>query len=508
MPQAVRAGVPVRSTQVRKATEDPRQRGGRRRARAALAAAALTGALGSCAGALTGCAHYEPRPLTPEAGLARLESRKLDDPELARFLKAQAGSPEWPPRAWGLEALTLVAFYYHPDLELARASWAAARAGLVAAGERPNPGLSVEPGYNSTTPTSQITPWILTTALDLTLETGGKRGHRVAAARQLSEAARLDLASAAWQVRSRVRRALLELHAASGSAALLERQNEIQQANVALLERQLAAGAISRFQLTQARLLLDTARLGLGEAQRRRAEARVQLASALGVTRGALEGVSLVFDDFERLPQELPAPDARRRALLNRVDLLAALAAYEAAQANLQLEIAKQYPDFHLGPGWQLDQAENKWTLGLSGLLPVFSRNRGGIAEAEARRAEAAARVTLAQQRAIDDVDLALAAYESARARTATVDALLADLGRERQSAEAMWRAGEISRLDLGSVQLEIASSEQARFEAVVKTQEALGRLEDAMQSPAVLPSWLGAGPGTTAGTTPGGGQR
>ena len=445
--------------------------------------------------------------LRPKPDWSALEARTLDDPELARFLRAQPETGEWPPRAWGLDALALVALYYHPDLEVARASWAAARAGRVAAGERPNPGLSVEPGYNSTTPKSEITPWILTSVLDLTLETGGKRGHRIAAARQLSEAARLELASVAWQVRSRVRRALLELHAASGSAALLERQNEIQQANVMLMERQLAAGAISRFQLTQARLLLGTARLGLGDAQRRRAEAQVQLASALGVTRRALDGVALAFDDFDRPPQELPAPDARRRALLNRADLLAALAAYEAAQANLQLEVAKQYPDLHLGPGYQLDQAENKWTLGLSGLLPVFSRNRGGIAEAEARRAEAAARFTLAQQRAMEDVDLALAAYESARARAATADALLADLARERQSAEALWRAGEISRLDLGSLQLEIASSEQARFEAVVKTQEALGRLEDAMQSPAGLPAWLGVGPRTT-GTTPGGGQR
>jgi len=34
----------------------------------------------------------------------------------------------------------------------------------------------------------------------------------------------------------------------------------------------------------------------------------------------------------------------RRQALLNRPDLLGALAAYEATQAELQLEIARPYP--------------------------------------------------------------------------------------------------------------------------------------------------------------------
>jgi broad specificity phosphatase PhoE len=29
-------------------------------------------------------------------------------------------------------------------------------------------------------------------------------------------------------------------------------------------------------------------------------------------------------------------------------------------------EIAKQYPDIHLGPGYQYDQGVNKWTLGFS----------------------------------------------------------------------------------------------------------------------------------------------
>jgi outer membrane protein TolC len=440
---------------------------------------------------MTGCVHYQPRPIAPEPALAALEARTLDDPNLARFLGSQPEPIAWPPAAWDLRALTLAAFYFHPDLDVARSNWAAARAGAVRAGERPNPSFTFEPGYNSTTPAGQMTPWILTFAFDFTLETAGKRGYRIAAAHQLSEAARLNTAVAAWQVRSRVRKALLDLHGATGTAALLQRQLDVQQEDVGLIERQSAVGDISPFELTQARLALDGARLGLDDARRRKAESYVQLAGALGVTTRALGGLNLSFSSFELPPADLPAPAVRRQALLNRPDLLAALASYEATQADLQLEIARQYPDLHLGPGYQMDQADNKWTLGLPLALPLFNRNGGAIAEAEARRAEAAARFTALQSRAIEEVEMALAGYEAARAKMTTSESMLADLHKQELASEARWRAGEISKLDLGSLRLELISMERARFEALVQAQEALGRLEDAMQRPADLPAWV-----------------
>ena len=59
-----------------------------------------------------------------------------------------------------------------------------------------------------------------------------------------------------------------------------------------------------------------------------------------------------------------------------------ALADYAASQSALQLEIAKQYPDLHLGPGYELDQTDNKWSLGISLDLPILNHNQGPVAEA------------------------------------------------------------------------------------------------------------------------------
>jgi outer membrane protein TolC len=49
---------------------------------------------------------------------------------------------------------------------------------------------------------------------------------------------------------------------------------------------------------------------------------------------------------------------------------------YTASQAALQAEIAKQYPDLRLGPGYDWDQGDHKWLLlGISLTLPILNRN-------------------------------------------------------------------------------------------------------------------------------------
>jgi outer membrane protein TolC len=404
----------------------------------------------------------------------------------------------WPPSAWDLKSLTLAAFYFNPELDLARSQWAAARAAVITAGERPNPNVSFAPGYNASTPVSQITPWILTLDLDFTLTTAGKRGYRIAQARRLSDASRLGIASTAWRVRSEVRRGMLDAYAASRRAAFLEQQQTIHQQNLVLLERQLAAGAISPFEVAQARLSSGTNQLALHDAQQQLAEARVRLAAALGVTVRALDGAALAFGAFDQEPAALPVPDVRRQAVLNRPDILGALLQYEASQSALQLEVARQYPDIHLGPGYQMDQDARKWTLGLAGLLPAFSRNRGPIAEAAAHREEAAANFTIVQNRAIEQIDAALAGYEAALAKVSTAERLYADRLELLRTANAQFAAGDISRLELGSIQLTLAGAELARFDARVNAQQALGGLEDAIQSPAVLADWLFVAPPRT----------
>jgi outer membrane protein TolC len=437
---------------------------------------------------LGGCVHYQPRPIDSASVVTRLDARTLADPGLARVAEPAHLVPAWPPEAWDLQTLTVAALYYHPDLEVARASWGLARAGLITAGERPNPTVAAGPGYNSSTPAHTITPWILNLNLDFTIETAGKRGHRIDQARGLSDAARFAIAATAWQVRARVRQSLLNLFAAAESAAVLDRQRAIQEGNIALLQRQLTAGAISTFEMTQARLILDTIRLALVDAQRQQQDARARLATAIGVPVSALDGIRLALDPLRSISTEIPATAATREALVNRADVLSALSAYDASQSALQLEIARLYPDVHLGPGYQMDQNSHKWTMLVPVAVPVFSRNRGPIAEAEARRTVAASQVTAVQAAAIGAIDRALAVYGTARDKVAVADQLLDQVRSLEATGRAQLAAGEISQLDLGLIQSEVASRELARLEALVQLQQAAGDIEDAMQRPIDLP--------------------
>ncbi|HQZ38036.1 MAG TPA: TolC family protein [Vicinamibacterales bacterium] len=440
------------------------------------------------AASMAGCVHFEARPLAPDLTLDRLEAKSLADPGLAKAAEPAHLVPVWPPDVWDLQALTVAALYFHPDLAVARASWGVARAGRVTAGERPNPAVTTGPGFNASTPPDTITPWILNLDLDFTIETAGKRGFRIAEATRLAESARYQVADAAWRVRAAVRQALVDLFAATEAATVLDRQRALQEANIALFQRQLDAGDISAFQMSQARLQLDAVRLAAADAERQQQDARARLGTALGVPGSTLAETRFSFDVFRRAPVDPPDAAARRQALLNRADVLAALSEYEASQATLQLEIARQYPDLHLGPGYQMDQDSNKWSLLFPLSLPVFNRNQGRIAEAEARRVLAAAQVEAIQARALGAVDRALAAYRAALARVALADQLIAEMQRSVDTARQQLAAGDISQLDLGVVQLDLATRELVRLEADVQAQQALGDIEDAMQRPADLP--------------------
>jgi outer membrane protein TolC len=200
-----------------------------------------------------------------------------------------------------------------------------------------------------------------------------------------------------------------------------------------------------------------------------------------------LHGENLNFD-FS-LPDALPltSAEARRVALRSRADILAALADYAAAEADLRLEIAKQYPDLHLGPGyaWNSGNAgDNQWSLGLTLELPILDQNQGPIAEAEARRKLAAAKFMELQSQVIGEIDRAVAGFRVAREQLQTGNELLAAEQRQQQSAEAQLQAGAGDQLDSLNAQLELSNAQLAQLDNQTKLQAAFGALEDALQRP------------------------
>jgi outer membrane protein TolC len=433
------------------------------------------------------CVPYHPKPVLADKTLGDFEKRTLAAAELKEFFKSNGQTPEWPVKSWDIKALTLVSLFYHPDLDVARAQWGVAQAGRITAGERPNPDFSFAPTYNSSIPAGEGSRWNPSFSLDITLETAGKRGIRIAQARQLAKAAYLNIQTVAWQVYSRLRQSMLELYGAERTLTLLNEKKSVLADNTAIAEAQYAAGAISAYQVAQMRIALQASRLDLFAAEKARSQAWVKFAAAIGVPLQAVKDLSLRFDDFERYDVKITGKEARLRALTSRNDILSALAEYAAAQSSLQLEVARQYPDIHLGPGYQLDQAQNKWTLGITFSLPIFSRNRGPIAEAEARRSVAAARFLSLQASIVSEIDSALAGIKSSLPQAEVADELLNNLQKQEKTAAALHELGEISKAGLLALKLELNAAYISRLDALIKAQEAIGVFENAMQSALAL---------------------
>lgn len=382
---------------------------------------------------------------------------------------------------WDFQTLTLVAFYFHPSLDVARAQWKVSEGESVTASARPNPTLSVAPGYTANA-ASAVSPWLAAVNFDVPIETAGKRGYRKAKAKQLSESARLNIVTTAWQVRKNLRDSLLDFADAQERQSLLTKQNEVQRELVRRFQEQLQAGAISAADISLARIAFTKSQSDLSAAQTRLVEMRVRIAENLGMPASSLANENFGLDFPTQI--NLNASEARRRALQSRTDILAALADYAATQSELQLQVAKQFPDVHIGPGYQYDQGGNKWSLGLTVELPLLNRNQGGIAEAKARREESAAKLLALQAKISAEIDRASAAYQAAQEQLTSGRLLLELQTRQQKFVEDQLKAGEIDRLQVLTAQMEFQSAKILQLDAQTRARKALADFEDAVQQP------------------------
>lgn len=452
---------------------------------------------------LSGCVAYQPNPLDAARLATRVERRSLSDPALRTYIERESGHPvaTWPVARWDRQMLTLAAGFYSPALAVARAQQQAAQGGIETASARPNPTLDFPFEYELNHQ-GEGKPYTTGPALSWKIETGGKRAARIDLAAANAAAARLNVLEVAWQVRSRVRAALLGLFGQTRRSSLLLDKTAHLQRSAELLEHRLLAGSVALPDVRRARLQLAQAQTELATAQVARADAQARLATAIGIPAAALDGVEFDFAEFERAAIAPGPLDARGMAIAHRADLQAALAEYEAGQAALRQEIARQYPDVQIGVGYTYDVGASKISFGLGGItLPVFDRNRGAIAQAEARRTELAARAEGLQAAIHNEIENGLARYRAALAGVERAARQADTAARLRDGVNASFAAGSADRLELTQARADFQTFALDCVHAVLALQEAAGLLEDAVHEP--LPAASAALPITSCQSAP-----
>jgi CRISPR system Cascade subunit CasA len=175
----------------------------------------------------------------------------------------------------------------------------------------------------------------------------------------------------------------------------------------------------------------------------------------------------------------------REDALLARADVHSAVVAYSMAEQALRLEVARQYPDVHLGPGYTWDHGIKRYQFNLGLTLPLLNRNAGAIGEAEARREEAGAHLEAAVASAWQEIDEAVRQWRLARARLTEARGPVYDAARRIYAQTARgFDAGANDRTELVAARVAVTLAELQVLDAVRTAQDALATLEDALRRP------------------------
>ena len=378
----------------------------------------MSASLSLLALSLAGCAHYTPLPLATRAPLAP-DLRALD--------------PSIPSGPLGVEQVVTLALANNPDLRAIRLKRGIATGQTLQAGLLSNPSLSgaLLPLLSGA---GSVPAWNLGIAQDIKSLVTYRSRHRAAADSEQQVAA--DIIWQEWQVAGQARQLACDLimgnrarPSYAGAYTLLAERN-------AKLEKALAAHSVTLVTIAPDRLALQSARTALDALDQRQLGLKHQLNALLGLTPDAqlplAEQVDLPPFDMAAIRADLPNLPARRP------DLIALRMGYASSDEQVRQAILSQFPDMILGASVASDNA--KVINGGPNLqigLPIFDRNQGNIAIAQATREQLHADYSARLAATMGTVEAMLSEAEqlSAQLMTARHDLPAARLAAERAQA-------------------------------------------------------------------------
>lgn len=423
--------------------------------RVAAATAALCGA--------AGCQSYDRQPLNLEAHRTQMTARSPSGENVAAFAArlagagyAQAASYD-PSDGLTLEEAQIVALFFNVDLRAARLKANVARVGAENAGLWEDPVFEIDA---LRIVESVAEPWIIGTSLAFTLPVSGrlKSEKSLAGAEHAAELRRV--AQQEWAVLSELRTAWLELSAALLQAELAQQSLEQLDAIVSMTDRLEQAGEMPRVESRLFRLERTTQAAELTAMHGRAAELQVQVFGLMGLTNSANLDLQTSLS-----PPDLPQTSEERSVMLeDHPVLLVKRDEYEVAEQTLALEIRKQCPDLGIGPAYENEEGQSR--IGLVGSLPIplFNRNRRGIAEALAERDVARAAFEAEYERLAAQLLQNQVQLESAqRVRSVIERDLVPLVDQQVADAQRMAELGELNTL--------------LQLESLIRAQEAKAKL-------------------------------
>ena len=209
--------------------------------------------------------------------------------------------------------------------------------------------------------------------------------EKAAAAYAAADAA--DILAAEGDVAAEARQAAIRLNALRKRGGMLaawrdDARAERARANV---ERLHDAGEVATSDLARLHRRMHALRHEIMENAKETAAAEIAFLRLLGLRPGCRIELALqVAADIAKLS----AQDDPLR-LVEHPKVQAALVRLGGAEHALHAEIRRQYPDLKLGPAYSNEEGLDRFGIVAGVTLPLWNRNRKGIAEAEGSRDEA-----------------------------------------------------------------------------------------------------------------------
>lgn len=392
------------------------------------------------AAGLSGCASYAPHPLgrptaalaMPDMAIVSADAQRIDRPYLAPQA-IDLSQPLTP------NALAILAVLENPDLKAQRARNGVANAQAFAARLLPDPQFqgSYDKLLSGPDPLDAFSGQL---ALDIGMLRTARIERERGAANQRQ--VRLDLAWAEWQAAGQARLQGVRILS-------LEQQLTIARDSAAAADRLFTVTRRAAGRGDLAGSETDTRRQAMLDAETRLRTIENDLATARGDLNKLL---GLPPEVVVRIaaPASSPLPPATSvlvaQAIDRRLDLRALRAGYETAEADTHKAVLEQFPALSLTLAGARDTSNN-YTIGpaVGFTLPLWNRNRGGIAVAAATREQLHAEydARLFQTRA--EIDAAVIGLETVRKQEANLRAQLPELERFADATDRASRRGDIA---------------------------------------------------------------
>jgi cobalt-zinc-cadmium efflux system outer membrane protein len=362
-----------------------------------------------------------------------------------------------------------------------------ADAAIVTARLRPNPVLSG--GANSLdwlgTGFDEVNgagPPEYSVRVDVPFERGHKRELRTEVASNAKQVAEAQLADSIRRLQLEVTLAAVDVLEARAKLRLARDNQDALQKLVALNERRLTSGAVPPLEVTRSRVAMLQYRSSVTAADLSLTQARLKIHALLGRTPS--EPLADISDELGLAPAATAPPlDAvQAAALTNRPDVRALRSDEARSQYDLRLQLAQGRVDYTVGAEYRRQQGVNG-KGNLAGLfvsvpLPVFNRNQGEIARANAEHEKATRSVTALETNVSAEVASAYAEFQSARGLLADIEAeLLKPAADARAGTAYVYQAGATSLVDVLDAQRAFNDTMDAYYTAQAAYRRAEARL-------------------------------